>query len=70
MLGNMKTNIDNLSSEERLDEVASILAAGIIRLRHKRRETLNKHGFGEIPVDLVPTGSMCGTVNNKDGETQ
>ena len=65
----MERNIDKLSDKERIDEVASILASGIMRLRQKGRETLNKQGLGEIPVDLVPTGSMCGTVYNQDGET-
>lgn len=54
----MEHDTDIFTDEQRLNEVASILAAGVLRLKIKE-----KQGYpllsGEFPLDLPPTGSMC-----------
>ena len=59
---------DQLSSAERLDEVARLLALGILRLRARRRakkaNDLNHlRGFG---LDFRGEGSVCDTDTHAD----
>jgi hypothetical protein len=63
---------DQLSSAERLDEVARLLALGYLRLRARRqREKPNDpnhlSGFG---LDFDAEGSVCDTDTHADRERQ
>jgi hypothetical protein len=42
-----------MSATERLDEIAEILAAGLIRLKARRVASLSRDG-GEICLDFTP----------------
>jgi hypothetical protein len=57
---------DLMSAEERLDEVASILAAGLLRVR--RRQTSSYHGDPEKNgLDFSPDRSGHATVRQRRG---
>lgn len=50
-----------MSAAERLDEVAEIIAAGVLRL-HERcadRNASNSNILREVPLDLSPGKSVC-----------
>ena len=50
----IKTNIENnLKKEERISEIASILAKGICRLENKKRSEKE-----QIPLDTKPFSSL------------
>lgn len=50
-----------MSAAERLDEVAAIIAAGVLRLheRRTRRKANNSNALREVPLDLSPGKSVC-----------
>ena len=50
------TTAPNPTSSSHLDELAHILALGILRLR-RRREANNSNGLRDIPVDFSPDRS-------------
>jgi hypothetical protein len=54
---------DHLSSSERLDEVARLLALGILRLRARRRaEEVNEpNQLRRFGLDFAAEGSVCDT---------
>ncbi|MBF0626569.1 MAG: hypothetical protein HQL82_17415 [Magnetococcales bacterium] len=54
-------NIDQLTAEERLDEVAAILAAGVRRLAEKRKKE-------KIPLDKSPATRPYVRKTNRKGE--
>ena len=43
---------DRMSAQERLDEIAEILAAGLMRLNARKSSALSKHG-GESSLDYA-----------------
>jgi hypothetical protein len=47
---------DHLSAAKRLDEVAEILAAGLMRLRARKSSHLSRHD-GESSLDFLPDRS-------------
>jgi hypothetical protein len=61
----MENNAEILTDEQRLGEVATILAAGLIRLRARRKQSKSAPS-GELPLDFVPTRSMCVTVTKTE----
>jgi len=65
--GSMEKNIDTLTDEQRLSEVAAILASGIMRFKERQKQSKSAPS-GEFPLDFMPTGSMCVTVT-KTGKT-
>jgi hypothetical protein len=57
---------DRMTSAERLDEVATILGIGFLRLREK----LNKHNrLGDVSLDLSAQQSVHGDGTNDHGES-
>ncbi len=56
---------DRMTAAERLDEVAAILGAGILRLRKKRNEY---NELGDVSLDLPATQSVHGHGINDQGE--
>lgn len=63
--GSMEKNIDTLTDEQRLSEVAGILAAGVIRFKERQKQRKSAPS-GELPLDFVPTRSMCVTVTKTE----
>jgi hypothetical protein len=63
--GSMEKNIDTLTDEQRLSEVAGILAAGIVRFKERQKQSKSAPS-GELPLDFVPTRSMCVTVTKTE----
>jgi hypothetical protein len=49
----MQTYTNRMSAAERLDEIADILAAGLIRLRARKSSGLSAHR-GESSLDFSP----------------
>lgn len=58
---------DRMTADERLDEVADILAAGVLRLR-KRHSDSNFNDLREVSLDLNANQSMHGQNLNDHGE--
>ncbi len=57
---------DRMTAAERLDEVAAILGAGILRLREKH----NKYNeLGDVSLDLSALQSVHGHETNDHGES-
>jgi hypothetical protein len=59
-----------MSAAERLDEVAEILAAGLLRVRARQseRKANNSKRLREVPLDFPPERSVCGHEPNHAGE--
>lgn len=53
-------------ADERLAEVAAILAAGLVRLR-ARKSSRKVVGAGESSLDFPAAGSVPATVSNVEG---
>ena len=58
-----------MTAEERLDEIADILAAGLIRLR-ARKSTLLSRDRGESSLDFSPDQSGHGVVQDSVGDAE
>jgi len=55
---------DLMTADERLDEIAQILAAGLVRLRHRR--LLNDHSrLEKNNLDFSPDRSVHGTAGQR-----
>lgn len=61
----MEKNIGALTDEQRLGEVAEILAAGLLRFRERQKQSKSAPS-GELPLDFTPAGSVCVTVNKTE----
>jgi len=50
-----------MSAAERLDEVAAIVAAGVLRLhgRWLERKPTDSNALRDVPLDLAPGKSVC-----------
>jgi len=50
-----------MTAAERLDEVAGIIAAGVLRLQERRagRNANNSKTLRDVPLDLSPGKSVC-----------
>jgi hypothetical protein len=61
---------DPLSSAERLDEVARLLALGLLRLRARRRaeKANDPNRLREFGLDFAAEGSVCDTDTHADRE--
>jgi hypothetical protein len=64
------TDPADTSSAERLDEVARILALGILRLRTRQssKKSNNQNHLRGFGVDFSTQESVCGRELNDDGE--
>ena len=58
-----------LSAAERLDEIADILAAGLIRLRARKSSGLSRN-HGESSLDFSPDQSGHGVVQDSVGDAE
>ena len=58
---------ERMTAEERLDEVAEIMAAGFRRLRNNE-STNNSNNFGDIPLDFPAHQSVHGPDPRQSGE--
>jgi len=56
-----------MSAAERLDEIAEILAAGLVRLRARKSSSISAD-CGESCVDLPAAQSVHATVSKRRGE--
>lgn len=61
----MEKNTGALTDEQRLGEVAEMLAAGLMRFRERQKQSKSAP-CGELPLDFAPAGSMCVTVNKTE----
>jgi hypothetical protein len=61
---------DQMSSTERLDEVARLLALGFLRLRARRasEKTNDPNHLREFGLDFAAEGSVCDTDTHADRE--
>jgi hypothetical protein len=61
---------DPLSSAERLDEVARLLALGLLRLRARRRaeKANDPNRLREFGLDFAAEGSVCDVDTHADRE--
>ena len=61
-----------MTAAERLDEVAEILAAGLLRVlaRKSERNANNSKELRELPLDLSLRKSMCGHEPKHDRESR
>jgi hypothetical protein len=61
---------DLMTADERLDEVAAILAAGILRMRARRRRNFANriNGLEKVPLDFPAEKSVCGFEPSDSGE--
>jgi hypothetical protein len=57
---------DRMTAAERLDEVAEILATGLMRLRSRQSSDLS-HRFGESSLDCVAHQSGHANALKRDG---
>lgn len=55
---------DHMTSAERLDEVAGILATGVMRLIDRKSRSLSADG-GDTSVDFTANRSVYGTENKQ-----
>ncbi len=62
-------NPDRMTAPERLDEVAEILAAGVMRLR-KRNLDSNSNDLRDISLDFNANQSVHGQTLNDHGESK
>lgn len=62
--------IKTVSASARLDEVARILAAGVLRLRarYAERQFNDLNGLRAVPLDLSAERSVCGHEPTGDSE--
>ena len=60
---------DRMTPDERLDEMADILAAGVLRLK-KRRSSSNSNDLREVCLDFNANQSMHGQNLNGHGESR
>ncbi|MBC8270022.1 MAG: hypothetical protein H8E36_14860 [Rhodospirillaceae bacterium] len=60
-------NPEHMNAAERLDEVADILAAGVLRLRN-RKLTNKSNEMRDVSLDFTATQSMHGHDINDHGE--
>jgi hypothetical protein len=58
---------DRMTADERLDEVADILAAGLFRLR-SHESANNSNDFGDFPLDFSAHQSVHGPDPKQGGE--
>ena len=60
------------SSRERLDEVARILALGILRLRarREREKAIDPNHLSRFGLDFEPDQSVCVVETDNDGEDE
>jgi hypothetical protein len=58
---------ERMTADERLDEVADILAVGFLRLR-KRKSANNSNEFGDFPLDFPAHQSVPGFDPRQGGE--
>ncbi|NQU45353.1 hypothetical protein HQ520_18895 [bacterium] len=58
---------ERMTADERLDEVADILAAGFLRLR-KHESANNSSDFGDFPLDFPAPQSAHGSDPRQGGE--
>ena len=58
---------ERMTADERLDEVADILAAGFLRL-HSHELTNNSNAFGDFPLDFSALQSAHGRDPRQGGE--
>jgi hypothetical protein len=58
-----------MTAAERLDEIADILAAGLIRLRARKSSSLSRHR-GESSLDFSPDQSGHRVVDKTVGENK
>ena len=58
---------ERMTADERLDEVAEILAAGFLRLR-KHESANNSSDFGDFPLDFPGHQSVPGPDPRQNGE--
>jgi hypothetical protein len=56
---------DLMTADERLDEVARLLAAGLLRLRH--RESAYQGGLEKNALDFAPGRSVHATARQRRG---
>lgn len=56
---------DRMTAAERLDEVAAILAVGILRLRGKANKP---NVFGDVSLDFTGRQSVHGRATNEYGD--
>ena len=59
---------DRMTAAERLDEVARILALGILRLRGHREKSNDPNQLREFGLDFSPEKSVCGLEPARSGE--
>ena len=60
-------SVNRMSAAERLDEIADILAAGLIRLRARKSSGLSRDG-GESSLDFSPDQRGHGVVRDSVGD--
>ncbi len=60
---------DRMTTDERLDEVADILAAGVMRLRKRHLES-NSNDLRDVSLDFNANRSMHGQNLNDRGESK
>ena len=58
---------ERMTADERLDEVADILASGLLRLQ-KHESANNSNNFGDFPLDLPAHQSVHGPDPRQNGE--
>ena len=63
----MQTYTKRMSAAERLDEIADILAAGLMRLRARKSSSLSRDR-GESSLDFSPHQSGHGVVHDLVGD--
>jgi hypothetical protein len=63
LAGGNPLNPDLMTAEERLTELAQILAAGLIRLR--RRQSISAAGSGDFRLDFSPERSVHATARQR-----
>lgn len=63
----MVTSPDDMRASERIEEIASILAEGL--LRHKRRKMIKSNRLREIPLDSSAHQSVHAPEPNNRGKT-
>jgi hypothetical protein len=63
----MQTYANRMTAAERLDEIAEILAAGLIRLRARKSSRISAH-HGESSLDFSPDQSGHGVVQDSVGD--
>jgi hypothetical protein len=57
-----------MTPDERLDEVARLLALGFLRLRARRQKASERNYLRESELDFCGEGSVCDTGTHADRE--